>query len=890
MQDNGTVTRTTCPYCGVGCGIEARVSGAGEVSIAGDPLHPANRGALCAKGYALTETLDHAGRLLYPEVDGRVVAWDQALAVTAARLQRVIADHGPEAVAFYVSGQMLTEDYYVANKLMKGFIGSANIDSNSRLCMASAVAGYKRAFGTDTVPCGYADLDEARLFILAGANAAWCHPVLFQRIETARQQHPERKLIVIDPRRTATCATADLHLPLKPGADAWLFNGLLVYLADTGVLDRGFSETHTAGLEATLAAARETTPSIARVAGICDLPARDVASFYELFAQTDQVLTLFSQGINQSTSGADKVNSIINCHLATGRIGKPGAGPFSLTGQPNAMGGREVGGLANQLAAHMDLGNPEHRAVVQSFWQSPALPEAAGRMAVDMFTAIAAGEIKAIWIMATNPAVSLPDADRARAALAQCPLVIVSDCMRETDTTALAHILLPAETWSEKNGAVTNAERRISRQRGFLPAPGEARPDWWIISRVAQRLGFEEQFNYRSAAEIFREHAALSGIHNDGSRSFDISALGDISDREYESLEPVQWPLPRGRDSVRPFADGRYFHPDGKARLIPVTPRAPGNPVSPEHPLILNNGRVRDHWHTMTRTGKSPRLTSHCPEPRIELHPEDARRYGLHEGGLARVTSRWGTLNGRVLETLRQRRGEVFVPMHWNDRFAAEARTGAVVNPLTDPISGQPEFKHTPVRIEALHPIYVGLLLTRHEIELSAPEYRVKSRARDVWVHDLAGFTAVKDWPAWSRAILDARQSEVEWVEYRDQAAGHYRAACLVAGCLTASLHIARKRNELPNRASLMRLFRTERLGDADRRELLAGLMDDRPDPGPVVCACHGTGRNVILGLIYQQGLRTVDAIGRQLRAGTRCGACLPELRELLAFAGRDGW
>ena len=509
--------KTTCPYCGVGCGILVDQDSGGAVTVRGDPLHPANFGRLCAKGSALAETVGLEGRLLEPVMDGRTATWDAALDHVAEGFSNAIRQHGPDSVAFYVSGQLLTEDYYVVNKLAKGFVGTANIDTNSRLCMASSVAGHKRAFGSDTVPGCYEDLEQADLLVLVGSNAAWCHPVLHQRMMVAKAANPACRIVVIDPRRTATCEGADLHLAVRSGSDAVLFNGLLAYLANTGATDSSFVRASTTGAEAALAQVAGQT--VARTAQICGLAEGSVELFFDWFAKTERVVTLYSQGINQSSSGADKVNAIINCHLLTGRIGWPGMGPFSLTGQPNAMGGREVGGLANQLAAHMEIENRQHRDIVQRFWRSPVIADKAGLKAVDMFEAIADRRIKAVWIMSTNPLVSLPDADRARAALDACDLVVVSDCMRHTDTSRHADVLLPALTWGEKDGTVTNSERRISRQRPFLPAPGEARADWRIICDVAGRMGFSG-FDYPGVAGIFREHARLSGFENNGSRDF----------------------------------------------------------------------------------------------------------------------------------------------------------------------------------------------------------------------------------------------------------------------------------------------------------------------------------------------------------------------------------
>src|SRR5580693_529324 len=492
--------RTTCPYCGVGCGVLAAPDGHGGATIAGDPSHPANSGLLCSKGTALAETLSLDRRLLHPmlrQPDGSLAraGWDQALEKVAGGLHTILERDGPSSIAFYLSGQLLTEDYYVANKLMKGFLGSANVDTNSRLCMSSSVAGHKRAFGADTVPGTYRDLDEADLIVLVGSNAAWCHPVLFQRMVAARRERGT-KIVVIDPRRTATADEADLFLPIAPGMDTALFSGLLSYLADTRALNYTYIERHTKGFVEALARSREIAADAAATARAAGLKESEVTQFFKLFGKTERVVTCYSQGVNQSAQGTDKVNAIINVHLATGRIGRPGMGPFSLTGQPNAMGGREVGGLANQLAAHMGF-SPVERDRVRRFWKSPRLVEAEGLKAIDMFDAIDRGTIKALWVMGTNPAVSMPRAGAVRDALRKFELFVVSENVLSNDTIeAGAHVLLPAAAWGEKDGTVTNSERRISRQRAFLPLPGEARPDWWIVSEIAHHLGFGTGFEY----------------------------------------------------------------------------------------------------------------------------------------------------------------------------------------------------------------------------------------------------------------------------------------------------------------------------------------------------------------------------------------------------------
>src|ERR1700676_486391 len=571
--------RTTCPYCGVGCGILATPDDRDGAAISGDPEHPANFGRLCSKGSALGETLGLEDRLLYPMIrcsKGTMerVAWSDALDHVAHRLKHIVARDGPDAVAFYLSGQLLTEDYYVANKLMKGFIGSANVDTNSRLCMSSSVAGHRRAFGADTVPGCYEDLDEGDLLVLVGSNAAWCHPVLFQRMLANKLERGAR-IVVIDPRRTDTAGDADLFLGLKPGTDTALFSGLLVQLADDGALDHDYIERHTGGFEGGLARARSIAGGVAATALATGLSEADVAEFFRMFRNTPRVVTLYSQGVNQSAQGTDKVNAIINCHLATGRIGKPGASPFSLTGQPNAMGGREVGGLANQLAAHMGFSPPDIDRV-RRFWKAPRIATHEGLKAVQMFEAIGRGEIKALWVIGTNPAVSLPDADAARAALKKLELFVISENVRSNDTiNAGPHVLLPAQAWGEKSGTVTNSERRISRQRAFLAAPGEAKPDWWIVSEVAERLGFGSAFAFNSAAEVFREHAALSAFENDGSRDFDIGAFKQQSDQAFETMTPFMWPARQGdsQPQQRFFAQGGFFSSDRRARFIaPETP------------------------------------------------------------------------------------------------------------------------------------------------------------------------------------------------------------------------------------------------------------------------------------------------------------------------------
>jgi assimilatory nitrate reductase catalytic subunit len=872
--------RTTCPYCGVGCGILATPNGAGGAMIAGDPEHPANFGRLCSKGAALGETLGLGTRLLHPMVrqDGALVRadWDTALGRVAVGFQHIIERDGPDAVAFYLSGQLLTEDYYIANKLMKGFIGSANVDTNSRLCMASSVAGHKRAFGSDTVPGLYADLDEADLIVLVGSNAAWCHPVLFQRMQQNRRARGA-KLVVIDPRRTATADEADLFLAIKPGMDTALFAGLLVHLAESGKLDRGYISRHTTGFEDALERARVISPDLAAVQQITAMLGADVRHFYELFAATERVVTCYSQGVNQSAQGTDKVNAIINCHLATGRIGRPGMGPFSLTGQPNAMGGREVGGLANQLAAHMNFSASEVDRV-RRFWNAPHIAAREGLKAVEMFEAIERGEIKALWVMATNPAVSLPRAGAMRDAMRKLELFVVSENVASNDTVnSGAHVLLPAAAWGEKDGTVTNSERRISRQRRFLPLPGEAKPDWWIVRQVARRMGYRDAFAYESAPDIFREHAALSAFENDGARDFDIGSLAGLTDASFDALEPVVWPAREKQgDDTRFFADGGFFTPDRKARF--VAPEAPAlrASVSDKFPFVLNTGRVRDQWHTMTRTGLAPRLGQHTPEPFAEIHPDNAAALGLKQ--FARVSTAQGEGIFRVALNNGQQRGSVFVPIHWAGETASTASVCELVAPNTDPFSGQPEAKATPASVTPVEFAYRGFALTRAPF---APP-RGTWWARVALNGGIGTLIASIEGPKlWREQVHDLMNSG-ELAEFIDLARATYRAASFRDGKLEGCLFIG-PADAAPQWDAVKALFEPETVTELQRRTVLSGrATGDLRGTGPIVCACFGVGLTVIRDAIASKHATDVESIGQALRAGTNCGSCLPELKRIV--------
>jgi assimilatory nitrate reductase catalytic subunit len=863
--------RTTCPYCGVGCGVLATPQPDGSVTISGDPEHPANFGRLCSKGSALGETLSLDGRLLHPEIDGERASWDQALDLVANTFAETIAEHGPDSVAIYGSGQLLTEDYYVANKLMKGFIGSGNIDTNSRLCMASSVAGHKRAFGSDTVPGNYEDLELADLIILVGSNLSWCHPVLYQRIVKAKTERPGMRIVLIDPRRTTTANQADLHLAIKPDGDTALFVGLLKSLAERNAVDAEFIAESTNGFGAALDVARGW--SLERVADATGLSQRDIAAFYDWFAETTRAVTVYSQGVNQSATGTDKVNAIVNVHLATGRIGLPGMGPFSVTGQPNAMGGREVGGLANMLAAHMDF-EPRNIDRVKRFWRSERVAEKPGLKAVELFEAIAQGKVKALWIMATNPVDSMPEADKVRAAIRACPFVVVSDMNAGTDTAVEADVRLPAAGWGEKDGTVTNSERRISRQRPFLPAPGEARPDWWIVAQVARRMGYAEAFAYERPGEIFAEHTALSGFENDGSRDFDLSGLMHA---DYDGLQPVQWPVRAVRGTARMFADGRFFTPDMRARFVAVLPPPPL--VPPPGMLVLNTGRVRDHWHTMTRTGKAARLSAHMAEPFAELHPDDAAEKSIRHASLVRLENQHGSVLVRALVTERQQKGSVFVPMHWTDRFSAQGRIDVLVSGQTDPQSGQPALKSAMVVAGPALARRYGFAVSRVRPQLVGTDYWAIAETAGGWRAELAFISEPEDWVGWARVAFGVGES-VELLSIADKASGRQSLALFEAGRLSFALYLSPD-PVLVSRQWAVSLL-TETIEPARRADILAGRPGaDRPDPGPIVCACFGVGANQIAEAA-RSGCHTVDAIGAALKAGTNCGSCRAEIRGII--------
>lgn len=898
-------TQTTCPYCGVGCGVTAHVtptpSGL-KVAIEGDVNHPTNYGKLCIKGSNLADTLGLETRVLEPIIGRKdqqeITSWDTATSIIAKKFQQCIDQYGRDSIAFYVSGQLLTEDYYVVNKFVKGYFGTANIDTNSRLCMSSAVAAHKRVFGEDIVPASYEDFEHTDMVVLVGSNTAWCHPVLYQRIMKAKEQR-NLFVVVVDPRFTSTCEAADLHLPILPGQDVALFNGLLQYLWKNGHTDQKFIAQYTQGLEQTLVQS-ETESSIEAVAQRTGITADKLRNFYEKFAQTEKVMTLFSMGVNQSSQGVNKANSISNCHLLTGKIGKLGAAPFSMTGQPNAMGGREVGGLANMLAAHLELENESHQQLVQNFWQSPYIAKQAGLKAVDLFQAVESGKIKAIWIMATNPVVSMPDADQVKRALEKCDFVVVSDICQNTDTSQYADVLLPALGWGEKDGTVTNSERRISRQRAFLDIPGQAKADWWAISQVAQKMGFSG-FDFNNSHDIFLEHARLSAEQNSHLsqrsetpyfRYFNLKGLTDLSLAEYNELKPVQWPV-WSKDQAdhlvtRLYSQGQFSHADGKAKFIAVSAVDPFYPICSEFPLILNTGRIRNQWHTMSRTGLSANLSTHRAEPYCEIHPHDALKYGIKDDELVEVKSRWGNCVLRAMVSDNIRRGQVFAPIHWNDQVASDARIGKIVNPVVDAISGEPEFKHTPVLIQPFHIQWQGVFYVRQGFEKTVQSsienmvWWVKITTTKALRYELADRQKFAHTTEHLKELFPFQDESFEWLNLEDQTAHISHTVVLKEGHLIASLYIAPKAL-LPDRDWIANLFKRERLSAMHRKALLAGQpMSMVNNEGPLVCSCFKVGKNRIIETIKTKNITDEKQITACLKAGGNCGSCLPEIRGLI--------
>ncbi len=700
--------RAQCPYCGVGCGLEmkppaaATEGGAAIWTARGDRHHPSSLGQVCVKGATVGETL-HRNRLTTPLYRPRTdqpfepISWDRAFDLIEAQVRRTLAEQGPDGIAIYGSGQFLTEDYYVANKLIKGALGSNNFDANSRLCMSSAVSGYVRSFGSDGPPCCYDDLDQADTVLLIGTNTAECHPVLFQRLlKRKRKQKQDLQIVVVDPRATATSDAADLHLAIRPGTDLALLHGLGHLLLEQGAVDRAYVAASTEGFEALAELWAGWTPE--KVSLFCGIEEQQLRQLAARWAASTGVVSLWSMGVNQSVEGTATVAGIINLHLVSGQIGRPGAGPFSLTGQPNAMGGREAGGLAGLLPGYRSVTDAGHRAQIERHWglAPGSIAPASGLTVWEQIEAMERGALGLWWVAATNPLVSLPWLDRVRAAVARCPLVVLSEAYAGTETAAIAHLVLPAAQWSEKAGVMTNSERRVTLCPAFRAPPGEARPDWAIFAELGRRLGFEEQFRYGSSAEVFAEFVAITA-----GRVCDLSGLSHGLLQEHG---PQQWPFPAGTapggGAPRLHTSGRFPTPSGRARLISEQPMGLGEPPDGDYPLVLTVGRYLEQWHTMTRTGQVERLLRPHAEPLLEVHPADARAHGLVDGGRAQVSSRRAAVTARVLVTDRIRQGTVFLPMHWGAAQEQACEANRLMHALGCPISQQPELKAAAVTLQ----------------------------------------------------------------------------------------------------------------------------------------------------------------------------------------------
>lgn len=884
-EDKSLWTKSTCAYCGVGCGIEASLDAKGELNIQGDKSHPANFGNLCSKGLALGETVSHEGRLLQPSIDGADTDWPNALQHVATKFSQAIEEFGPDSVAFYVSGQLLTEDYYVANKLMKGFIGSGNIDTNSRLCMSSSVVGHKRAFGSDTVPGCYEDFDTAELIVITGSNLAWCHPVIFQRLKAEKEKRDNLFIVVIDPRETDTCSIADLHLAIQPETDVALFNGLLSHLAEHKKINDDYIEAHSEGFDAALKSAKQETRDFAQLAATLSVSEKDLTLFYQRFADTEKTVTIYSQGVNQSTQGSNKVNSIINCHIATGRIGKEGMGPFSITGQPNAMGGREVGGLANTLAAHMEFGDQQANEMISEFWQTDQLATKPGLKAVDLFEAMNEGKIKAVWIMATNPVVSLPNSNKIISALEKCPLVIVSDCIAETATSRYADVLLPAQGWSEKSGTVTNSERRISRQRRLLPSPGAAKADWWIISEVAKRMGFADAFTYLHEGEVFAEFAKMTTLDNQNGLTRDLNLIGltQLDTKGYSQLTPQQWPVTTLQTETihkRLFTDNQFFTPSKKVQFIAVS-SSEKKQITEKYPLILNSGRIRDHWHTMTRTGLSSRLGAHITEPFVAINPIDAEALKIAEDNLVAINSPQGAMLVRAKLTEQQSRGQMFSPIHWNKQTAKNANICNVVSDENDPVSGQPGFKSTQVNIKKWHYNSEAMLLTREQLDCELFDYWVKQKVEQGYLYRIADNRTPIELATKLQSLLNNKQGKTLQFSSTDQSLQAVHRYAFVKDSKLDNAYITAEQLTTHSLDWLQSVLDLP-LDSSIELTLISGIVEGKLAQGKIICACKQVGINTITEAIQDKGCQSLDSIKECTSAGTGCGSCLPEISNML--------
>ncbi len=895
-------TKSTCCYCGVGCGVIIFSQNDKIIDIKGDPNHPANFGRLCTKGATLHLTAKLDNRLLYPEMrltreaTRKRVSWDDSLNYLTEQFAQTIEKHGPDSVAFYISGQLLTEDYYVFNKLAKGLIGTNNVDTNSRLCMSSAVTGYKATLGSDAPPACYEDIDSTECLFITGSNTAFAHPIIFRRIEDAKKNNPNLKIIVVDPRRTDTAQAADLHLAILPGTDVALYNGMLHVLLWEGLLDMAFIKAHTNGFDALKDTVREYTPKM--VADICGIKEADIITAAKWFGKGPS-LSMYCMGLNQSIHGTDKNAALINLHLATGQIGKPGAGPFSLTGQPNAMGGREVGGMANLLSAHRDLANPEHRAEVAKFWGVESVPATPGKTAIEMFDAVKEGSIKAIWIACTNPAHSMPDVNNVIAALQNAELVVVQDAYNNIDTNQYADVLLPASTWGEKEGSVTNTERRITRVNPAVSTPAEARHDWAIMVDFAQRLEKRlvknsNLFPYTTTEEIFNEHRETTR-----GRDLDITGLS------YDLLNeqgPQQWPFKTGdtAGAARLYTDGVFQKPDGKAQFVNTVYKGTADKTDARHPLHLLTGRLRDQWHGMSRTGTVAQLFNHAEEPVIQMSADDMMRRSIKNGDIVKVSNKRGSLVLVAQLSDEVQASQTFIAMHWGSQFMHGLGVNALMPPTFDKTSKQPELKHTAIKIEKLElPWRMTVMRTIQNLEmlekvrglLANFDYATCGLFGRKTEHHVgmlilrAAHTQAPDGTLIEQIdqIL-AMTDDMPLLNYQDAKRGISKRILVTNDSGKPEVTGVRLVGETLATDWLKEVMTSGEFTAELRRWALAPLSTPpagQRSRGKIICNCLDVAENDIIETI-QLGADLIT-LQNKLKCGTECGSCVPELKRLVA-------
>lgn len=906
-------SRTTCCYCGVGCGVIVQSDGRQVVAVRGDPDHPANFGRLCTKGSTLHLTarpaLQQQARALYPEMrmareqNRERASWESTLDFIAGKFADTINVHGPDRVGFYVSGQMLTEDYYVFNKLTKGLIGTNNIDTNSRLCMSSAVAGYKQTLGADAPPACYEDIELADVIFIVGSNMAYAHPILYRRLEDARKANPDLKVIVADPRRTDTAREADLFLPILPGTDVALFNGMLHICLWEDLIDIAYIDAHTQGFAELKNTVRDYTPKF--VADICGIDEQDLITAARWFGKSTAALSLYCQGLNQSSSGTAKNAALINLHLATHQIGKPGAGPFSLTGQPNAMGGREVGGMATLLSGHRDLANAEHRAEIAGLWGVDTVPEAPGKSAVEMFEALRTGEIKIIWIVCTNPAQSMPEQKMIREALKNAELVIVQEAYKTTATCDFADVLLPATTWSEKEGTVTNSERRITRFKPVLDKPGETLHDWEIGVRFARKLErllgkSDTLFPYADVESVWNEH-------RESTRGRDLDITG-LSYGILETRGPQQWPFPQGADvgKKRLYEDGIYPTASGRAKFVNTAYQPTAEKVDARFPFHLTTGRLRDQWHGMSRTGTVAQLFSHAAEPSVVMSQIDMDRRLLKDGDLVHVTSKRGSQILPAVAGDDMRASQAFIAMHWGEEYVSGRGNGegtfgvnALTSPAFDPSSRQPELKHAAVKIlkAELPWCYVAfgwidesaLLTLQSALRPAMRKFAYASCT--LFGRDRVGvlFRAADDYAAPKELVAEIEHrfgiAGTQVLRYDDHKRGNARHILIGDGKLQAvSLS-----GDVSAEPWLKQYLESGQPVAALGRLLL--MPSARPPQnfkarGRIVCNCLNVAETQIDEALALEGSAAPDAalamLQQKLKCGTSCGSCVPELKKII--------